>query len=291
MDDAAHPNSDPRRGYEIHRAGTTPIRFAVLVLAFIVHLVAWTGFSAMRAAAASYYVGDDFATGFIMLALAWTAGAAAIVIARFLAPIPRNIVIVASVAIFGISGFAEVDFRLAATAEVDGPGWLAVFSYLGSLIFPFILAGVVIAVMRIRSAGRSETDRAGAKWPAIILFVCALAIAAVFVAGTFISLSTLLGVNWLGIVISLAGTTSALFVLEHMPSAVFRRTRVASPRVFGFFVLACGMHICIVSAGQIVNYGPVGIAGFTLWTYAVFGFVIAAVALLISYNGPKIRVV
>lgn len=295
MDDAAHPDSESRRGPVLQRAGSTPVRFSILVLAFIVHLVTWTGFSGLRALSDSRYLDENLGAGFLMLALAWLAGAAAIVIARHLPAIARSVITVVSVAGFGITGLAEVIFRLAPQDEPTGLEWIMLLHYLVTLTFPLILAGSLITIMRIRSAGRSEPNRAAGNKAAVMLFASVLIVAIGFVLIAVVpdgfSSEVWLKLDWPLAVFGLVGATTALFLLEHIPSAVFRRTRVASPRVFGFFVLACGMYLCIVSIAQIFSLEAVGIAGFTLWIFAVFGFVIAAIALLISYNGPKIRVV
>lgn len=269
--------------------GPIPMRFTVVALAFVVHFVAWIGYCALMFATADHYFGQGLSTGFAMFALACLAGTAAIVIARELSPIPRSIVIVLSIAIFGISGIAEVVGRVERpTPELMVLTFGEVVSLIGMFVFPFVTAGILVAVVGKPAVAVRPTVGAGIVLLAgvVIAFYCHLPMFGVLDLPVQPSWFK---PEWLIALSSAVGTVAAVFVLAHA------QVRASSPgwslaiRVFGFVTVACGMYLCNLSTGQIVAFFPLGDVGMVLWPGAALGFVVGAAALLVSAAAARPR--
>lgn len=267
--------------------GPTPMRFTVVALAFVVHFVAWIGYCALMFASADHYFGQGLPTGVAMFVLACLAGAAAIVIARELSPIPRNIVTVLSIAIFGISAIAEVLGRVAPPT----PGLMAlsfgeVATLIGMLVFPFVIAGVLVVVVGKPAVPGRPAIGAGITLQVcvVIAFCCHLPLFGVL---DITVLPLWFRLDWPIALSSAVGTVAAVFLLARA------QVRASSPgwslaiRVFGFVTLVCGMYLCILAIGQIVAFLPLGDLSRVLWPGAVLGFLVGAVALLVSVAAAK----
>lgn len=267
-------------------AGSRSVRSAVVILAFVIHFVAWVGFCALTVAASSYYFGDGLATGFVLLALACVAGAAAIVIARDLAPVPRSIVIVVSIAVFGISGIVEVVDRIVPpTQDFMVVTFGEAFPLIGMFIFPFLIAGVLVTVVSKRAVVSPRGESGQMLGAGITLLACALIVIA-GVVPLFGLLEDLVPSGfqpgWPMAVGSAVGTVAALFLLERAQANSSPRGPSRVICVFGYIVLVCGMLLCMLSIAQIVDSTAMGSGGAVLWARAAFGFVVAAVAVLIA---------
>lgn len=293
MDDSTAVDDSTTLKETTARSNATPMRFTVVALAFVVHFVAWIGYCALMYAKAEYYSTQGLPAGIAMFVLACLAGAAAIVIARELSAIPRNIVTVLSIAIFGISGIAEVVGRV----ERPMPEMLAltfteVVLLIGALVFPFVIAGVLVAVVGKTAvadqpavAGRATTG-AGITLQVclVIAFCCHLPMFGVL---DITALPLWFRLEWPITLSSAVGTVAAVFLLARA------QVRASSPgwslaiRVFGFVTLVCGMYLCNLSTGQIVAFLPLGDLSRVLWPGAVLGFLVGAAALLISVAAAK----
>lgn len=263
------------------------IRFAVVALSFVIHLVALAGLCGLTVATASYYFGDGLDIGFVLLALACLAGASAIVIARDLSPIPRSIVTVLSIAIFGITGIAEVVGRIAPpTQDIMVLTIGEVFPLIAMFVFPFVTAGMLVASGRQRAAAATGNMEGGGVGVKIVLLACALIVAS--------SLFPMFGLpgpsvvpsgfepSWPMVLGSAVGTVAAVIVLERALRDATSSGRSMATRVAGYIVLVCGMHLCILSTAQIVDAISLGRTGALMWVGSAFGFIVAAVALFIA---------
>lgn len=264
-----------------------PIRFAVVALSFVIHLVALAGLCGLTVATASYYFGDGLAIGFVLLALACLGGASAIVIARDLSPIPRTIVTVLSIVIFGITGLAEVVGRIAPpTQDIMVVTFGEVFPLIAMFAFPFVIAGMLVASGRQRAAEDTGNIKGSGVGVKIVLIACALVVA----SGLF----PMFGLpgpsvvppgfepSWPMALGSAVGTVANVIVLERALRDATASGRSMATRVAGYIVLVCGMHLCILSTAQIVNATSFGRTGALMWIGSAFGFIVAAVALFIA---------
>lgn len=238
-----------------------PIRFAVIGLAFVIHFVAWIGFYAIRTAASNHYFGDGLITGVILLVLACFAGAGAIVVARDLSPIPRSIFFVLSIAVFGISGIDEVVSRtVSPTQDLMALTIGEMFSTIGMLIFPFVIAGAGIA----------------------LLACSAVVIVAFFPLFGLYAMPWWFQPVWMISLGSAFGTVTTLFLLDRTTTTTSSRGLSAVARIFGFIVVVSGMQLCILSTAQIVAPNSLVTGGMALWPSLACGFFVAAMALLMA---------
>lgn len=269
--------------------GPTPMRFTVVALAFVVHFVAWIGYCALMVASSNYYFAQGVPTGVAMFVLACVAGAAAIVIARELPPIPRSIVTVLSIAVFGISGLAEVVGRVERpTPELMVVTFAEIVPLIGMFVFPFIIAGVLVAVASKPAVAGRPTVGAG-----IVLLACVV-IAFCCLLPYFGVLDPTALPSWFRTELPIAlnsgvGTVAVAFVLGRVQLRALSFGWSLAIRAFGFVTLACGMHLCSLSTGLLVGFYPLGDGGRMFWRGATLGFPIGAAALLVSVAAARRR--
>ncbi|MCF2570916.1 hypothetical protein [Brevibacterium sp. UCMA 11754] len=269
--------------------GPSPMRFTVVALAFVVHFVAWIGYCALMVASSNYYFAQSLPTGIAMFVLACVAGAAAIVVARELSPIPRSIVTVLSIAIFGISGIAEVVGRVERPMpELMVLTFGEVVTLIGMFVFPFVIAGVLVAVVRKPEvAGRPTAGAVAVLLVCVVIAVCCL-------LPKFGVLDPTALPSWFRTELPIAlssgiGMVAAVFLLGRVQFHALSFGWSLVIRVFGFVTLACGMHLCNLSTGLLVGFYPLGDGGRMFWTGATLGFPIGAVALLVSVAAARRR--
>lgn len=306
---------DDRGSHDIR--DTSPVRSAIVVLAFVVHLVALIGYTALLTATLSSYFGDGLPTGVLMLALIFLSGAGVIVIAWDLPAIARSIVIVLTIAVFGITGIAELAKRLAPSADSSAiESVFATAPYISLFVFPFIVAGILLSSVRRRATGaltasspaedgaaegspitrdaedhrpvdvRQEVEPARLAAPIAALVICALIIAVitilVFVAPGLAYLPEWFRVDWVIAVLCAVGTVAGLILLEKVSRRRLSPVQSTLVRIAGYLILLCGAHGCVLSAAMIVYSGVLGIGGVFLWEGALIGFFVAAIALPIT---------
>lgn len=294
--------------------GTNPVRSAVVVLAFVVHVAALIGYTALLTATLSSYFGQGLPTAFLMLALIFLAGAAVIVIAWDLSTIARSIIFVLTIAVFGITGIAGVVTRVAPPA--DGSAVEAVFGvspYICLFLFPFLVAGVLLTSVRrpdvsrpaeghlvagssARSSAvgdRQELRTARLAAPSIALAICALIIAVitflVFVAPGLAYLPDWFHADWVIAVPCAVGTVAGLILLRNVPQLPLSPVQSTLVRIAGYLILLCGVHACVLSTTTIVEFATLGLGGVFLWVLALAGFFIAAIALPLIVRTAKPR--
>ncbi|MGO1263540.1 hypothetical protein [Brevibacterium aurantiacum] len=269
--------------------GPSPMRFTIVALAFIVHFVAWVGFCALMYAKAEYYSAQSLPAGIAMSALACLAGAAAIVIARELSPIPRSIITVLSIAIFGISAIAEV----VGSIERPRPEMLALtFTesalLIGAFVFPFVIAGALVTAMgKAAAADRATTG------PGLVLLACVVIVfcchALMFQTFEQIALPSWYRSEWPIALSSAVATVAAVFLLLRAQVNASSPGWSLAIRASGFITLVCGMYLCNLATGQLVAFLPLGALIPVLWQGAVLGLFIGAVALFVSAAVAKSR--
>lgn len=309
---AAAAYVDDRGSHDIRDTG--PVRSAIVVLAFVVHLVALISYTALLTATFSSYFGDGLPTGVLMLALIFLAGACVIIVAWDLPAIARSIVTVLTIAVFGIAGIAELVKRL--DLPSGGSAIESVFAtapYICLFVFPFLVAGILLSSVRRRATDaltgsslaedgaaegspisrgaedhqpvdvRQEVESARLAAPSVALVICALIIAAitflVFVAPGLANLPEWFRVDWVIAVLCAVGTVAGLILLEKVSRLQLSPIQSALIRIAGYLILLCGIHVCILSAAMFVGFGAVGLGGVLLWAGALIGFSLAAIAL------------
>lgn len=205
------------------------------------------------------------------------AGVAAIVTARDLSLIPRNVIVVVLAAIVVTSGIAEVTGRVQAPQPGVMPmTFLEAFPLITVFVSPLIVASVIITVADRAAvvpadsdSGRSRVRGAGAG-AAIALLICAL-----ITAGGFLPFFVPLADSawaawvqpwWLITPGSAVATVAAVLVFHRLPASASSRRLGKSARVSGYLTLACGMLLCVLAlahvrlrAGQ--HHGRLGRSG------------------------------
>lgn len=253
----------------------------VASIAFAVHLVAWSGFVALKVAAESFMPGEGWLTAAALLLLAWAAGGAAILIGRGLHGAARTVFAIGGLLVFGLAGIAEVAFRFL-PLPYDSPLWLlgAPFAYLGIWVFPFLLAPVsALVVSRPASASTVPRSR-GYVMPAGAVLLSVLIIVAggvVFAFGAFVP-----WMSWMLAGCAAAGSYAALLLLRWVSTAAGPGAVLSGARASTMVVLVCGAHVCFLSVAQAVYSDWSGIFGALVWAVAIFGYVMGGVALCVS---------
>lgn len=271
VDDSRDAATPP--GGQDSRAGGFPVS----VGAFIVHLVSWTAFCGLWAAATSYGFGGDVGTGLLMCVLALLAGASAIVIAWGLPLVARWIVAALSLIIFGGSAIAEVAYRFVPPTE-ESVVWTVgePLPYIGVLVFPVVLAAALVWF-----TDKQGTERR-ARWAgAGVALASGIAVTGVGFVLSLVGPDILLW--WSGVMIlagSAVGAVAALVLLAH-PGAI-RGSSAHIARVAGFFVLFAAMVSCVTMIAQLVYADSTGIGGTLLWVVAVPVFLVFGATLLIT---------
>ncbi|MDN6527612.1 MAG: hypothetical protein L0K67_00780 [Brevibacterium sp.] len=296
--DASTSLDDSTKLKETTAGGTpTPMRFTVVALAFVVHFVAWVGYCAFMFAKSEYYSAQSLPAGIAMSTLACLAGAAAIVIARELSPIPRSIITVLSIAIFGISAVTEVVGHV----EQPSPEMLAltvteVVLLIGTFVFPLVIAGILVAVVgKTAAAGKTVAADRATTGPGIVLLACVVIVflchVPMFQVFELTELPSWYRSEWPIALSSAVATVAAVFLLARAQVNASSPGWSLAIRASGFITLVCGMYLCNLATGQIVAFLPLALGELTrvLWQGAVLGLFIGAVALFVSAAAAKPR--
>lgn len=225
------------------------------------------------------------------------AGVTAIVTARNLSLIPRNVIVVVLAAIVVTSGIAEVTGRVQAPQPGVMPmTFLEAFPLITVFVSPLIVAGVIITVADRAAvvpadsdSGRSRVRGAGAG-AAIALLICAL-----ITAGGFLPFFAPLADSawaawvqpwWLITPGSAVATVAAVLVLHRLPASASSRRLGKSARVSGYLTLACGMLLCVLALAQNMFVFALG-SIMAVWVGAAF--LVASLSLLIAFMAAQCR--
>ena len=301
MDDSTSLDDSTTLNETTARNASAPMRFTVIALAFVVHFVAWVGYCSLMFAKAEYYSAQSLPAGIAMSVLACLAGAAAIVVARELSPIPRSIVTVLSIVIFGISAIAEVVGHI----ERPRPEMLAltfteVVLLIGAFVFPFVIVGVLVAVVgktatdgkpptstKLPAAGRATTGAGVVLLVCVVIVLCCHVPLFQFLGPT--ALPSWYRPAWPIALSSAVATVAAVFLLARAQGRTSSPGWSLAIRVSGFVTLLCAMYLCSLATGEIVAFLPLGDLSRLLWRGAVLGLFIGAVALFVSAAAGKPR--
>lgn len=270
-------------------------RIAPLLIAFAIHLIAWTAFCSLKTAT----LGSDLGawSGYALCAFALIALVAAVLIVRREPPLPRIIITVVIVAAYGISGIAEAAYSLVPSSQ-DSWVWTIgqPFPYAATLIVPFLIAAAVL-----RRAHESATaDRLAVPNQPVPANRASgftlIATVLVLVFSPLLSSMMATAFDWDSSGIALSALVSAVAFLGLLVAIVALRAYEKFPpggtattiyRIAGFVALVCGMHLCILATATRFDTIGTGIGDILLLLCAFAGYVIGATYLGIV--GPQLR--
>ncbi|MGO2860233.1 MAG: hypothetical protein ACTIC1_03685 [Brevibacterium sp.] len=310
---SARSSSASERGWSVQ---DRPLGFGALIVAYAVHLVAWAGYVGMHVASESYFVGRPWVTSLCGFFFAAVAAACALIIGRGLparvwsAFALVSVIVVLGAGLVELIGlvFYDADSSLADIVSIVFTP-LAFLPYIGILIYPFLLAGVVVwlTISRRDAAPRLRETSAAGETPAavngasqqggrrrtrIAFAVWALSLNASLIVITVLTVEFLApadvmtGETWevqFGLM-ALAGIIGAVSLVGIRRFVSTVATSVPVAAAFGtitFFALVSANMLSSLSTAQAVYSDSTGIGGILLWILVAFMFPLAGVVALI----------
>lgn len=249
----------------------------VIALAFAIHLVAWEAYIALSTATANFYFGQAWAVwaGF---GAAVVAAAAAVVIGRVLRGRFRSAFAVVSLVVLVLPGVVDlISLLLADDSEPAGGGLLdlvfaplIVLYYAGALLYPFLLAGVLVL-----ARGPRSTRPAFAWHLAIVITCAAIALAAAVttlsvgldvIAGEVVAVDTLWGQPGFDAAIASAvGLIAVVALVRFAADVAVPGGLTRAFDVVAYSGVALGILLCTLSTAFVVSTDSIGIGGMLLW--------------------------
>lgn len=249
----------------------------VIALAFAIHLIAWEGYIALSTATANFSFGNAWAV-WAGLGAAVVSAAAAVVIGRVLRGRTRLVFTVASLVVLVFPGVIDLIRLLPVDdSEPTGSGLLdLVFSplivlcYAGTLLYPFLLAGVLVLARGPRSTRPVFIVRLS-----IVIACAGLALAAavstlsvgvdVF-AEEVVPVDTLWGQPGFDAAIASAvGLIAIVTAVRFGADVVVSSALTRAVNVVAYAAVALGILLCTLSTASVVYTDSIGIGGTGLW--------------------------
>lgn len=276
--------------------GSTSIRFAVLVVAFLVHTASWAGFCALVIAAGSTYSGGEVEIGLVLLVLALLAAASALVIARLQPNVAGSVFAALVVVVCCAAGVGQLLSRLVAESNRSAVGEvISGLPFVAAVILPVLVArATILSVREIadleRSAPSPVAEATGSSpsrnTAGIILLATAVIVVALMCTAAMSDIYAL-PVSFLTLalflpIIAAVGGVSALFAARRTLSAPISPRRGAIVRGAASISVAGSMLLVTLGSALQVDPETAMVGDGALFGFAVVSYIASVTVLAIA---------